>query len=132
MTKDEELGLVERAFDAVLKGIQLDSETLYSLTDIESAEGVKALCDKAAELTGRLSRDFDSCSIVNARSGHCSEDCKWCAQSGRFHTGCNTYDIVDREEALEQARHNKAGGVKRFSLVARDRKSTRLNSSHWS
>ena len=121
MTKEEELSLVERAFDAVSKGVQLDSETLYCLTDIESTEGTQALCDKAAELTGRLSRNFDSCSIVNARSGRCSEDCKWCAQSGRFHTGCNTYDIVDRDEALAQARHNKAGGVKRFSLVASGR-----------
>jgi len=121
MTKEEELGFVEQAFESITKGNRLDSDTLYRLTEIESAEGIKALCDKAAALTSRLSRKFDSCSIVNARSGRCSEDCKWCAQSGRFHTGCQTYDIVDREEALAQASHNKAGGIHRFSLVASGR-----------
>ena len=121
MTKDEELALVADTAQKLFDGGVLDEETMYKLADVDTPEAVDKLYEYAAELTARLGRDFDSCSIVNARSGRCSEDCKWCAQSGRFHTGCQTYDIVDRDEALGLAKHNKERGVRRFSLVASGR-----------
>ncbi|MDE6801540.1 MAG: biotin synthase BioB [Muribaculaceae bacterium] len=78
--------------------------------------------DAAEEITRAMCpRSFDSCSIVNARSGRCPENCKWCAQSAHFSTGCNTYDIIDDEECMTEARHNHSKGVKRFSLVASGR-----------
>ena len=53
------------------------------------------LRERAHEVTVRcVERRFDFCSIINARSGRCSEDCKWCAQSGRWRTGCETYGWV--------------------------------------
>lgn len=80
------------------------------------------LCD-AADL---ISRHFqgtkvDSCSIVNARSGMCGEDCKWCAQASRHHTGCQTYNFLDEEEVMKAARHNEREGIRRFSLVTSGR-----------
>lgn len=106
----------------VLDGQSLDSETLYRLADIDSAEGREAIIDGAAEITARFSpRKFDTCSIVNARSGLCSENCKWCAQSRHYATGCDTYAIIDREEAIGEARHNASKGVGRFSMVASGR-----------
>lgn len=103
----------------VLGGQQLTEEEVYSLLDVQDKA---ALRDAAAEVTKKFTKPvFDSCSIVNARSGHCSENCKWCAQSAHYHTGCQTYDIVDHDECLEHARYNRARGVKRFSLVASGR-----------
>lgn len=76
------------------------------------------LCDAAGEIARRwCGNEVDSCSIVNARSGLCSEDCKWCAQASRHHTGCVTYNIIDEEEMMEAARHNEREGIRRFSLV---------------
>jgi len=65
---------------------------------------------------------LDTCSIVNARSGKCSEDCKWCAQSAKHKTGIETYPIKDESEVLDCALQNDIKGVKRFSLVTSGRK----------
>lgn len=122
MEAEKEKELIATALEAVLAGESLSEDVLYALVDVDTETGVKALLDAAETITRRFnSRTFDSCSIVNARSGRCSEDCKWCAQSGRHRTGCATYDLVDEEEAMTEARHNAKCGVHRFSLVASGR-----------
>lgn len=122
MKTDQETKLVSRALEAVLGGAVLDAETIYALADVNTPDGRKALLDAAAAITARFcERKFDSCSIINARSGRCSENCKWCAQSGHYSTGCETYDIVDHDEARHAAQYNARAGVKHFSLVASGR-----------
>jgi biotin synthase len=63
----------------------------------------------------------DICSIVNAKSGACSEDCSYCAQSIHHATGAPVYPLisVDRmSEAAESARNN---GARRFCIVTSGR-----------
>ena len=64
---------------------------------------------------------FDLCSIVNAKSGKCSEDCRFCAQSSHYDAKIESYDVIDSEEALVQGKDNDEHGVKRFSLVTAGR-----------
>lgn len=121
MEKDE-ISFIEACAAQILGGASLDENTLYELARVESPEAIAVLEERAAEITRRFcSRKFDTCSIVNARSGRCSENCKWCAQSAHFDTGCATYAIVDRDEALHVARYNAERGVGRFSMVASGR-----------
>ena len=81
-----------------------------------------ALCEAADRVTRALQpREIDSCSIVNARSGLCGEDCKWCAQSTHYSTGCDVYPGIDYGRVLEAARHNEREGIRRFSLVTSGR-----------
>ena len=81
-----------------------------------------ALCDAADEISRRFQgTKVDSCSIVNARSGQCGEDCKWCAQASRHNTGCQNYRFLSEKETMEAARHNEREGIRRFSLVTSGR-----------
>lgn len=57
------------------------------------------------------------CSILNGRSGHCSEDCAYCAQSVHHRTGVAVYPLLDSEEILRHAQSVEAAGVSHFSLV---------------
>lgn len=81
-----------------------------------------ALCDAADAISRHWQgSEVDSCSIINARSGMCGEDCKWCAQASRHHTGCDTYGIISRPEAMKAAKANSEAGIRRFSLVTSGR-----------
>ena len=63
----------------------------------------------------------DLCTIVNGKSGRCGEDCKYCAQSARHHTGVDEYDFLSTEEILTVAKADERAGANRFSIVTSGR-----------
>jgi biotin synthase len=56
-------------------------------------------------------------SLINAKSGACPEDCAFCSQSVRFHTGVDVYAFLDLDEVLEAARATRAAGATQFCIV---------------
>lgn len=98
--------------------------------EISKAEAVEllkngsssALYDAAHEITEFFKKDhFDFCAIINARSGKCSENCKWCAQSAHYSTGCEVYPFVGAEKCVEEAKKAEANKVGRIAIVTSGR-----------
>jgi biotin synthase len=58
------------------------------------------------------------CSIVNAKSGLCSEDCSFCSQSRRSKADIRIYPLIEEEEMVRAAREAKARGAREFSIVS--------------
>ena len=64
---------------------------------------------------------IDLCTIINGRSGHCSEDCKYCAQAACHPSGIKTYGFLPAEKIIENAQANQQAGVNRFAIVTSGR-----------
>jgi biotin synthase len=110
--------LVQQALHTILNGGQIDRPTALQLLDSDKED-----LYRGADAIRRhfLGNHFDLCSIINAKSGNCTENCRFCAQSARHHTGIDTYTVIPEEEALTQARDNDEHGVHRISLVTSGR-----------
>ncbi len=64
-----------------------------------------------------IGNDLQLCSIVNARSGLCGEDCKFCAQASAHRTDVQVYALKPKEEIVAAAREAAKIGAKRFGIV---------------
>lgn len=108
--------------DCLLGGGQITAEEALALSDL-TPEQDKELWEIATEVTAKYADgEFDSCSIVNARSGRCPENCKWCAQSAHYSTKIECHPLISRDDCLRAADINRKQAIKRFSLVTSGRK----------
>lgn len=64
-----------------------------------------------------IGNKLELCSIINAKSGLCSEDCKFCAQSSRHSANIATYPLKNKEQILKAARRAKEIGADKFGIV---------------
>ncbi len=105
----------------VLKGRQVDYADARELSRISGAD----LWDLFA-VVGKIREHFrgksiDLCSIVNAKSGACSEDCAYCAQSVHHSTNVSVYPLISVDRIAEAAKSAKKNHAKRFCIVTSGR-----------
>ena len=61
--------------------------------------------------------DINLCSIINARSGLCHEDCTFCSQSVHYATDVKAYPMVDSRDIVNTAKSAVQNGAREFSIV---------------
>lgn len=105
--------------EKVLSGELISREEAIFLSKVGDKQ---TLYKAAGEIRDkRMGKIFDTCSIINARSGRCSENCKWCAQSAVFKTHVQEFELVDEATCLELAKKNADYGISKFSFVTSGR-----------
>ena len=95
-----------------------EAEELIHVSD-EDTMILLAMADKIRQKFS--GNEVDLCAIVNARSGKCPENCKFCAQSAHHETGVTVYPFMSEEDIVEHAREAKEAGAIRFSIVTSGR-----------
>jgi biotin synthase len=100
----------------------IDRETAVTLSLRRGAELYELFM-----MTNRIREKYrgnriDLCSIVNAKSGACPEDCSFCAQSAHSRTGVKIYPLMDKKKILDAALSAKKHKVKRFCVVTSGKK----------
>ena len=63
-------------------------------------------------------QEIQLCSLLSIKTGGCSEDCSYCAQSARYHTGVEAKSLMAKEAVLANAQAAKANGSTRFCMGA--------------
>ena len=110
---------MESLAEQIISGARLgrrDDLGVLLETDLEE------LCRAADQVRRALCGDRgELCTIVNGRSGRCSEDCRFCAQSCHYHTGAEEYPFLPVQEIVEEGKRNEAAGVHRYSIVTAGR-----------
>jgi len=102
----------------------IDGETLTPSDDLKFL--LETPLEELQQGAGLIQKKFcgnhiDLCTIINGKSGRCGEDCKYCAQSAKNHTGIDEYNFLPTKEILAVAKINEKAGVNRFSIVTSGR-----------
>jgi len=112
--------MIEILKQKVLSHQDLSCEEALALSKVADKE---ALYKAADEIRLHFCDDvIDLCSITNAKSGKCTQDCKWCSQSMHNSSNIEEYEIINREKAVKEAVDNAKQGVARHSLVTSGRR----------
>lgn len=74
--------------------------------------------DKLLKMASKYVRnEVEFCSLVNARNGKCSQNCKYCAQSSHYRTNIDTYPLIEINEVKKAAEEAKSHKASRFAIV---------------
>ncbi len=100
--------------DKILEEEDLSSEELNNISENADTESLL----KSANYIRKVMKgsQADLCAAINIKSGRCSEDCRYCSQSGFYNTHTKIYDMVDYEKVWEFAEHSRINGIRNLGL----------------
>jgi len=100
----------------------LSGEGISAVEALELTASYSDFFYEILSVTDKIRRKFHGlevnlCSIVNAKSGLCAEDCSFCAQSVKYNTGVDTFSMAGPEKVLKAALTAEKNGAREFSIV---------------
>lgn len=91
-------------------GMKLSKEELLKMYNMD--------LEDLLELSSKYVKDtVEFCSIVNARNGKCSQNCKYCAQSSFYRTDIESYPLISIEDVIKAAEESVENKADRFAIV---------------
>lgn len=107
---------------SIINGYQITKDQAMELWDVD----LPMLLDASSKIRGKFcGNKFDICTIISGKSGKCSEDCKYCAQSSSYETGIESFELLDEETILKDALINYSKGIRRYSIVTSGKRATK-------
>jgi len=109
--------LIRELEERVVRGGEISESEALSLAGL-SGNDIFDLMASANRIRDHFKgKSVNLCSIVNAKSGLCSEDCSFCAQSAHFETKSPVYDMIEPEKIVEAAKKAREMKSREFSIV---------------
>lgn len=97
------------------------------ITEIDEILGLYSLpIDKLIKISSGITKqnfndEVEFCSIISAKTGKCSENCKYCAQSSHYRSNIYSHPLLEIDEIRQAAIESKNNGANRFSIVTSGR-----------
>jgi biotin synthase len=108
---------INKCSEAVLRGNQLSGEDALQLGTIEGSD-LYFLFTEAGRIREKyLGSAITLCSIINAKSGKCPENCAFCAQSAHHDTSVASYPLVTEDEMVSCAKKAEANGASCYGII---------------
>ncbi|MHB9037697.1 MAG: biotin synthase BioB [Armatimonadota bacterium] len=108
----------QKQYNLLMDNATMHLNDILRLYDVPLAQ-LAAQADKARR--DHIGQKIDLCTICNAKSGLCSENCKFCAQSAHYATDAPTYPLMSKDDMIDCAKRAQEIGSGRFGIVTSGR-----------
>jgi biotin synthase len=119
--------MIKHLEEKILKGGYISKEDALCIADFSGNELFELFASANKIRNYFMGNTVGLCSIVNAKSGACPEDCSFCAQSFRSKAKIEVYPLMSKEKIIQKAREAKKSGTIRFSIVTSGKRISELN-----
>ena len=113
--------------EKVLRGGHISKEEAFYISEISGTEIFELLAAANKIRNHFRGNTVGLCSIINAKSGACTEDCSFCAQSSKSKANIEVYPFLEKRIILQKAKEAKNLGAERFSIVTSGRRISEIN-----
>lgn len=105
------------SFEYVIENNGISAQEAREISELRQGDLVRLLGLTDAIRRQVKGNSVNLCSIVNAKSGLCPEDCRFCAQSAHYKTDVKNYSLISAESIVDRAKRSQEWGVRGFSIV---------------